>query len=83
VSETSKKDTLQALQATGIDGKTLDAVKEMEEDEFAIIAKCKQDAARRVKTYVTLITEESSESKMATSIAKTPAGQVRGPLKVL
>ena len=80
--ETSVASLSITMKAIGLCPSKVDEVaSSMKVDDVGAFLKIKMRARNFVKTYITLVQEESTEIKMAKVIAETPAGQVRGVLK--
>ena len=76
--EGSVHEVAAALKSAGASETVVTELAQRPDDEISKLQKFKDAANRRVRTYVTLIVEESAEAKMAKKIADTPVGKLRG-----
>ncbi len=77
--ESGREKLIGTLTASGVQQVVVD---KLGSDDLDLVMKKREDAKVRVMTYVTLIVDEGSESKLGKEISKTTVGKLRGTVKV-
>ena len=70
--------TFDLLKRVGIDGETISNMQALPEESLEKLVKFRDMAKRLANTYITVVLEEPTESRMAAALANTPAGKLRG-----
>ena len=77
----SREDIIKTLQKAGVEETIVKTLGDLPEDDMQLLIKIKSRAKALVRTYITLIPEDTTERKLMKAISDTPAGKLRGGLK--